>query len=371
MAAPAAVAVYPFSMIAALLQRRPALWWGVLLAASVLASGLLHWAHLPAALLLGCMVSGMALSSREVALTVPRPLFVIAQGLIGCLIARSLHLSVLTRVAHDWPLFLAIAVAVLGASTALGWFLMRRQMLPGTTAIWGLAPGAASAMVLMAEAYGADVRLVAFMQYLRVMVVTAVASLVAGLWTHHASVAAPAVPWLLVHSPVDLACTVLLALLGSGAAVWFDIPGGAMLVPLVAGMVLQGLSVFTLELPPALLAVAYAAIGWSIGLRFTHAILMHAWRVLPKVLAAILVLIVVGVVLALGLVELLGLDPLTAYLATSPGGADSVAVIAATSAVDAGFVMAMQMVRFVMVLLLGPQLSRFVARRFGSGKSPA
>ena len=53
-------------------------------------------------------------------------------------------------------------------------------------------------------------------------------------------------------------------------------------------------------------------------------------------------------------------------LATSPGGADSVAVIAVGSAVDAGFVMAMQMVRFFMVLLLGPRLSRWLVQRLTS-----
>ena len=72
-----------------------------------------------------------------------------------------------------------------------------------------------------------------------------------------------------------------------------------------------------------------------------------------------------GLLLAAGLVLLTGIDPLSAYLATSPGGADSVAVIAATSAVDAGFVMAMQLASFLMVLVLGPQVSRFVATRKG------
>jgi uncharacterized protein len=56
-------------------------------------------------------------------------------------------------------------------------------------------------------------------------------------------------------------------------------------------------------------------------------------------------------------------DPLTAYLATSPGGADSVAIIAASSShVDVPFVMAMQMARFILVLLVGPALARAVAR---------
>jgi membrane AbrB-like protein len=61
-----------------------------------------------------------------------------------------------------------------------------------------------------------------------------------------------------------------------------------------------------------------------------------------------------------------GTDPLTAYLATSPGGADSVAIIAASSHVDLPFVMAMQMARFILVLLLGPTLARVVARWAGN-----
>ena len=43
--------------------------------------------------------------------------------------------------------------------------MTRWQVLPGTTALWGTSPGAASVMTIMAESYGADVRLVALMQY--------------------------------------------------------------------------------------------------------------------------------------------------------------------------------------------------------------
>ena len=56
--------------------------------------------------------------------------------------------------------------------------MSRFRVIPGTTAVWGMLPGAASVMTLMAEAYGADSRLVAFMQYLRVVMVAAVASAV-------------------------------------------------------------------------------------------------------------------------------------------------------------------------------------------------
>jgi uncharacterized protein len=40
-----------------------------------------------------------------------------------------------------------------------------------------------------------------------------------------------------------------------------------------------------------------------------------------------------------------------------------VAIIAASSNVDVGFVMAQQIARFMLVLIVGPTLSRFVADR--------
>ena len=147
------------------------------------------------------------------------------------------------------------------------------------------------------------------------------------------------------------------------AAQRWHIPAGGLVLALVCGTTLQALGVLVIELPPALLVLAYAVIGWSIGLRFTREILLHAWQALPMMLAAIAALMGLSLVLALLLVLLVGVAPLTAYLATSPGGADSVVVIAATSAVDASFVMAMQLVRFLMVLVLGPRVTAWLARR--------
>ena len=67
--------------------------------------------------------------------------------------------------------------------------------------------------------------------------------------------------------------------------------------------------------------------------------------------------------MAWGLHHLLGVDPLTAYLATSPGGMDSIAIIAAAADnVDLSFVLTLQMLRFLIVLLFGPALARLVAR---------
>jgi len=136
-------------------------------------------------------------------------------------------------------------------------------------------------------------------------------------------------------------------------------------VPMVAGAFLEGSGVAHLTLPPWLLALSYALLGWSVGLGFTRAILAHARRALPQVLLSTFVLIAVCGALAFILVRAAGVDPLSAYLATSPGGMDTVAIIAASSTVDVSFVMAMQTVRFAIVLFAGPPLARFIAQRMG------
>ncbi len=96
---------------------------------------------------------------------------VLAQGLIGCLVARSIGPAILVTMVRQWPLFLAGVCSVLVISTSLGALLARWKVLPGTTAVWGSAPGAATVMVLMSEGFGGDPRLVAYMQFLRVMLV--------------------------------------------------------------------------------------------------------------------------------------------------------------------------------------------------------
>ncbi|WP_040619370.1 AbrB family transcriptional regulator [Rhodovulum sp. PH10] len=336
--------------------------WGVLLALTAVVVAFLEYLRFPAAMLLGAMAAGIALAAADGPVRVPRMPFLVAQGVIGCLIARSITPELLVEILRDWPVFVGAVFSVIAVSTMLGWLLARFEVLPGTTAVWGASPGAATAIVLMSDGYGADARLVALMQYLRVVMVTVVASLVSALWVS-GTTTAPAIDWFPpVHWP-SLAGTVAVVAIGSVVAVRLRLQAGPMLVSLALAILLQDLGWLTITLPPWLLAIAYPLIGWTIGLRFTRQILVHAGRALPRLAAAIFLLIVVCGGFAVVLVQFAGIDPLTAYLATSPGGADSVAIIAASTPVDVPFVMAMQTGRFLVVLLTGPAIARFVATR--------
>lgn len=110
------------------------------------------------------------------------------------------------------------------------------------------------------------------------------------------------------------------------------------------------------------MALAYAAIGWSVGLKFNKQIFLLALKTLPQILASIVGLILLCALMAFGLTQVLPLDFMTAYLATSPGGLDTVAIIAAGTRADMSFIMAMQTLRLFTILLTGPAIARFISR---------
>jgi len=343
--------------------------WAVLLAGSLALSLALQFVQLPAALLLGPMIAAIAVEIQGGDIRVPRALLYGCQAVIGCMIARALTPDILVSFLGRWPLFLGVVSSVVVASSLIGWTMSRWHILPGTTAVWGLSPGAASAMVFMAGAFGADTRLVAFMQYLRVVLVATLATLVARFWLGSHGPIAPVIWFPSVH-PVFFAETLGLAFFGGLIGRLLRIPAGLFLGPMILGAILHSRGLISIELPPWLLAASYAVLGWSIGLGFTREILRHAIRTLPQTAVAIFALILFAGGLALILVEAFDIDPLTAYLATSPGGADSVAIIAASSKVDVSFVMALQTIRFVLVLLAGPAISQFIATRIEPARAP-
>ena len=350
------------SLYTGLLQRRSLPFqWAVLLTLSALLTMALEAAELPASLLLGPMAAGILVALAGGRAAVPDKVFLTSQSTVGCLIASAITVPILLEVIADWPIFLAGVVVMVGASATMGWTLTRMRILPGTTAIWGSWSGGASAMVLMADDFGADMRLVAVMQYLRVALVALVASLVAGMWTSGGGHPVTAAVWFPQLHMARLLPTLALMAAGVLITARWRVPAGGVLVTMVLAALAQDLGLLELELPQWLLAMGYACLGWGIGLRFTPGIIRHGAKALPRITAAIVALILVCGVFAAVLTLVADIDPLTAYLATCPGGSDSVAVIAASTDVDMPFVMAMQVIRFLAVLFAGPFLSRRMA----------
>lgn len=336
--------------------------WLCLVMGSFGVAAALEWLHLPAALLLGPMAVAVLMAVSGGSVGTPRAGFVIAQGVVGLMISTGLPPTIFSEIAEQWPIFVAGVLSTAIAAAGLGWLMARARIFPGTTAIWGSSPGAASVMTLMSEAYGGDMRLVAFMQYIRVVCCALAATLVARVMGVTPSEAASQIIWFPAVAPFAFLATVAIAVGVSLLGAKLKIPGGPMLLPLAVGMILKLSGLMPIVLPPWLLAISYAVIGWGIGMRFTPDVIAHAASTFPRVLMSVLSLIAISGLFAMLLVVFAGIDPLSAFLATSPGGADSVAIIAASTKVDVPFVMTMQIARFLFVVATGPTTARLLSR---------
>lgn len=334
--------------------------WLLLFVSSVLLGAIFQYFHVPAALLLGPMIVGVVMGLSGATLRINKRLFLLSQAVLGCMIAQSLSPSILTPLLQDWPVVLAVLLLTLAASGLSGFLLVRFSPLPGPTGAWGSSPGGASAMVAMAGEFGADVRLVAFMQYLRVLFVAGAAAMVARIGLGDGGHAGSLIWFPALNG--GFLVTMCLVICSAWLGPWLRIPSGALLIPALIGATLHSTGTAVLQMPEWLLALAYALIGWSVGLRFTRPIFKLALSTLPQMLLSIFGLMLLCGGLAWMLTRVLHIDLMTAYLATSPGGLDTVAIIAAGSRVDMAFVMAMQTLRLFTILLTGPAMARFISR---------
>jgi membrane AbrB-like protein len=253
-------------------------------------------------------------------------------------------------------------------SLAAGFLLARVAHLDGKTAALGTLPGAASGMLAMSGPLGADPRLVALMQYTRVLVVVVSAALVAryGSATGGTAQQLQTTPQGAAFGAPDAwlayGLTVLVAALGAWAGTRLRLPAGALMGPLILGVVLEELGVTHLAWPPGVPQAAYLVLGVYVGLLFDRDSIGRAGRLFPFVLASTTGLVVACAGLGWVLTALTGIDGLTAYLATTPGGIDSVAIMALGSGADAPLVLAIQMLRLFAVVIAGSLLGQWLSQ---------
>lgn len=241
----------------------PPLWlrWLAVLPLTVLFAAALGSFSIPGHVLLGALGAGIVVAIRWHAPTVPRPMFGFAQAIIGCLVAASFDIAAVNEVYDHGLLFVAMVLSVFLICAAMGILLARKRILPGTTAIWGTSPGAASIMTIMSGDFGADSRLVALMQYLRVIMVTFAAIGIASLHGHDAALPQSTVVALQPFNWTGFIEAMALCLLGTAVGVFFKWHSGPILFPLIVGSVCKlGLGM-DIAVPWWLLLVANLIIG--------------------------------------------------------------------------------------------------------------
>lgn len=340
--------------------------WLALGAATAAASLALDRLGLPATSLFAALLLGLA-----VALRWPRRLevgdapFAVAQAVLGVTLGCYLRSESLTALAGAWLPVVLVTAATLLLCLLAGHVMARVTSVDEPTAALGMVAGGATGLVTMARDLGADDRLVAFMQYVRVLVVVLSTPLLVALAFpgEHGGGFAAGGGGPFPGTPVDWAATAAIALAGAVAGRLVRLPAGLLLGPLLlaAGLTLA-LPSGSFAVPPVLRELAFAVIGLQVGLHFTAGTVRQAGRLLLPVVVSVVALAAACFGLAAALHATTHASLLDAYLATTPGGISAVLATAAGTGADATFVVAVQSMRLLAMVLLAPWAVRLLLR---------
>lgn len=297
----------------------------------------------------------------------PRGVFRVAQAVTGVVLGTYVQSSSLSAVADAWLPIAAVSAGTLGLSLLMGIGLARFARVDPPTAALGMIAGGASGIVGMSGDLGADDRLVAFMQYLRVLVVVLATPLLVGIAFGIGSGGGPA-PDTYGHLLGDArgwGLTAVAVGLGAALGAAARLPVASLLGPMIVTAAFAlGAPAHGFVVPTGLRELAFAGIGLQVGLGFTVATLREVGRLLLPVLATVVVLLVACFGLALLLDVTTSASLLDSYLATTPGGLYAVVATAYGSHADTTFIVAAQTLRLFVMILLAPVVVR---RRFAAG----
>ncbi|WP_182876982.1 AbrB family transcriptional regulator [Microbispora sp. H10670] len=356
-----------------------ALRWPAALAAGGLAAEAMGQ-RIPAPHLLVPMALGLCLALTGVMPDkAPRWANRVAQALLGVLLGTHLNPHALSDTAGAVVPLTTVtgAAVVMGVGAAA--ILARRAGVDRASATLGMVAGGSTAVVASAEELGADTRLVAFMQYLRVGLVAATAPVIidwvaGGTGAREAPVAGREWGRFVAgdHQWVGLLLLAAVAALGVFLGRKTRLPCPALLGPMLLTALGTALVTLTgtlteivpMDAPPAyapagaLRTALFTLVGLDVGLRFTRHTLRRVRSLLPVLLALTAVVSGGCAVLAAGLARILDIPFSDAYLATTPGGINAVLTTAVVTDADVSLISGVQSFRLFLMALLAPLLVR-------------
>src|ERR1700760_844319 len=293
---------------------------------------------------------------------VPRILQIAIYVLIGISLGAVVTRETLQGMA-SYPLSIAVLLAAMALVSVAGAAYL--QIVHGwdkVAAYLGAAPGGMSQVMILAVDLCADLRPIAIVQSLRVVIVAV------GLPTGLAA-AGFAGQATRPHVPLTLASFDELAILtiASCAAAYgaqrLRFPGGLLFGAMFMSAFLHGTGLIHAGTPWWAANTAMVALGGVIGARFTNTPLRMLLRFAAAGVGSFAVAVVIATIFAAGLISLVPLPIPEVMIAFAPGSVDAMMLLALALHLDPVYVGAHHVLRIFMVSLMMPMVARRVARK--------
>jgi membrane AbrB-like protein len=331
-----------------------------LLILAILVSFLFEWLHIPIAWLLGPMMVGIIHAAvAGNAQPLPSIFSITGQAIIAIVTASRFSLDTLIM-AKDYALPLLLCIAVTGSMSLLnGYLLWRFADIDRPTSFLGCIPGAGPSLVAMSEEMGADAIAVAVLQYLRILMVSVIIPTLAGIF-FGGNADSSGLPLMTTDSlpSLPLIVKLIILIICSGVGIWlgklFKLPSSLFLGPFFASLLIFWFLPYQLTIPPVIFTGGLFLLGLSIGVKFDWGIARKLFKAVLIDVFLILILIMICFLVGYEFHVITRVDTMTAVLGSTPGGLSSMIAAVIELGGDSGLVLAMQMTRMLLILMLSP-----------------
>jgi membrane AbrB-like protein len=321
-----------------------------------LGGALFAWLGFPAGWLSGSMVAVAAAALARRPMQMPTPLARVVFVAVGISLGAAVTPETLRGVA-TWPFsVIMLAIAVICATFASAYYLRKVHRWDMLSALFGSMPGALSQVIAYANQNKSDLRGIAIVQTIRVVILTACLPVtLAALGLVDPARAGP--PRL--EAPVYelailvVACSAIAALLQ-----WLRFPGGLIFGAMLGSAVLHGTGWIHAVLPWWVVNAAMMALGAITGSRFANTGLRLLLQYLAAGLGSFAVAIAVVSVFAWGVTSVMVLRVPDVVVSYAPGALDAMMILALALHLDPIFVGAHHVARFMLVSLSLPLFVR-------------
>jgi membrane AbrB-like protein len=317
---------------------------------------------LPAGWLSGAIlvVAAAALAKRPV--YVPQSLARVTFVVLGISLGAAVTPDVVERIA-TWPVSMAVLAIAMSCSTyCVALYLNRVHGWDSMSSLFAAAPGALSQALALAADTAADLRSVAIVQSVRVLVLAVVLPLViAGLGMAGASPEPVPLPPLR-ESLGELALLVIISTVAALIAYRVRVPGGLIIGAMVTSGLLHGAGVVKINLPPVVIIASFVSLGALIGSRFLGTDMARLRQLFAASFGALLVGMTVAGIFAAGTAWALSLNFADVLIAYAPGGLEAMTILAFALNLDPAFVGAHHLWRFFYVSVMMPLAVAYLAR---------
>lgn len=324
-------------------------------------------ARFPAGWLSGAIIAVAIAALARRPVRVPRLLGQAANIVLGISLGASVTPDSVARMAA-WPASLAVlALAMACGSAAVVFYLHKVHDWDVLSALFASSPGGLSQALALAQETGADLRSVAMVQAMRVLVLSAGLPLCFAAFGISGSrpILNPAVAT--VASLEELSLLVVAAILGALVAYRLRLPGGLLVGAMAVSAVLHATGLVKVNLPLPAAIVAFIVMGSIIGARFVGTDIWLLRQLTLVGLGALAVGTAVASVFAVAAAFLLALPVGDVVMAFAPGALEAMTTLAFALNLDPAYVGTHHVARLVFVSLVVP----FVVHAMRRGTSAA